>query len=679
MNRKYLSNRFSPHSLLLIAVLITVLILITAFTESVRAAPVEPLDFCIGVDHPPFDEQYVGDGYSYFRLGLTMSLEYYDEGSEFTGELNGSEDMVTSDDVLDANGQLFFIFPLYSYGSYVVYVYDDSGEMVFQNDVIVDDSEPICDPESLSTSPPREEPTETIATEVTETLETEVTETPETEVTETPETEVTETIATEVTETLETEVIETPETTVETSQTVTEEPDEMVWWPLLIIAGGVLFVLIGIIILLKRKCDKERKAWLAATEHAAAASDAARRAEEAAEKLSEEREQLEEELVDIRRTYPSAGRPGGDEAWIEMDDRRITSRDVAMRREEERAAWDEYRSDPNPESATELEEDWKESAAPQSEEERRELDEKAKELEEAIEAAKEAENEAVEQAESTKAAEEQAIQEADEARRAYEECMKAALAPPKPAPDTTPGTTDGPPLGGPSVTTGGDEKHYCNDNDPPQKRNRRNLGRVSIPVKLEVIIDGGGAHEGAVAANDISGQLADASETLGWISKLMDIKGIGGSLVRDGVGWSLLGAATPPAAGQAFDIPVPTSPGQLAVDTLSILGRISSIIIGKVPELQERRLPDCDVSATISNNVFSAECVEIWVCRNEQWVKDRLRFTITLISKSSGRMTKRRALTWAQAQQLIRQYEQLYRGRLARALDDLAELEAGCR
>ncbi len=655
MYGKYLLKRFSSHRILLTAVFFSVLILMTVSTKSVMADSVEPLDACISVDHPPFDESYAGDGYSYLKIGLTMPLEYYDQGAEFLGQLTSNGNTVTTSDALDANGQLFFVFPLYSYGTYDVTVKDSSSVVVFQNDVVVDASEPVCDSESLAVSPPREE----------------VDESPDV-IEEIPETKVTE-------ESPETEVTVTPETTVKSPQPVTEVSDETVWWPLLIVVVGLLFVSIGIVILLKGKCEKERKAWLAATMRAATASNAARRAEEAAEILSEKREQLEEELNDIRKTYPSAGKTGGEEAWIEMDGRRITSRDVAMRREAERAAWDEYRSDPTPKSAAELEEDWKESALHASEEERRELDEEAKALEEAIKAAKETENEAVEAAKSAKKAEEQAIKKAEEARRAYEACMKAALAPSNPDTGTTPGTTDGPPLGGPSIADDGAESPCCKESDPPQERNRRNLGRVSIPVKLEVTLEGGGAHEAAVVANDISGQLADASEALGWISKLMDIKGIGGTLVRDGVGWSLLGSATPPAAGQGLDMPVPTSPGQLAVDTLSILGKISSVIIGKVPELQERRLPDCDVSATIVNHVFSVECVEIWVCRNGQWIKDRSRFTLTLISKSRGRMTKRRALTWAQAQQQIRQYERIYRGRLSRALNRLAELEAGCR
>lgn len=648
MNRKYLPNRFVKHGLLWTAIFLTSLVLMTVLIGSVMAEDVDPLDFCIGVDHPPFEVTYSGNGNSYLKLGLTMSFEYYDEGSEFSSELSGSNTTETSNEMLDSNGQLLFIFPLFSYGSYDVTVFNDKGDMVFQNDVVVDDSEPTCDFTSLLVSPPRE-----VIVQIPD---------------------VTEEVSEPTSEPVEVEETQIPETSDASSVSVVEEVDETVWWPLFLVGAGLLFFLIGLLIWLKQNCEKERKAWLAAAQHAAALTEKAREAEEAAEKLSEERDLLEEELADIQSTYPSAGKPGGDEAWIEMDGRRITSRDVEMKREEERAAWDEYRSDPNSDSASELEENWKESSTTQSEEERQELDEEAKALKKEIEAAKKAEDEAIEKAKNAKKAEDEAIEKANAARRIYEACIKAAITTPK----SGPGTSDGP-SGGPSVATDEEKSSGCNDEDPPQERNRVNLGRVSVPIKLKVTLDGGGAHKAAVAANDISGQLADASEALGWISKLMAVKSIGESLVRDGVGWSLLGAAAPPGAGLALDIPVPTSPGQLAVNTLSILGKISSVIIGKVPELQARRLPDCDVSATIENNVFSAECVEIWVCRNGQWVKDRKRFTLKLISKSSGRMTKRRALTWTQAQQVIRRYEQMYRGRLARGLDKLAELESRCQ
>lgn len=666
MHITYLLKHFSKSRLLLIIALLSVLISMTIMSTNIIAETVEPLDDCVGVDHPPFEEDYPGDGYSYLKLGLTMPLEYYDEGSEFTGELTGEGSSVTSTEMLSGEGQLFFTFPLYSYGMYDLMVYDDGGTMVYQDEVTVDASEPDCDKEGLTTSPPKtvvEEPTE---------------ETPDEPADDEAESGPEEPANDEA----ESEPEEPEDEGDDPSDTTTETGDGFVWWPVILIGGGLIGILVGIMMLLKKNCEKERQAWLAALDKLKSASDKAREAEKEAEKESGEREQLEEELAEIRKNYPSAGREGGDEAWIEMDGRRITSRDVAMRREAERAAWDEYRSDPDTESAEELVDEWEDIGTPESEEERRELDEEAKKLEEAIKEAKKEEKEARKKAEEAGEAEETARKNEEVARLAYEACMKAALAPPKPKPvpkPETPGTTEGPPTGGPSVTEEEEESPCCKESDPPQERNRRNLGRVSIPVKLEVILEGGGAHEAAVAANDISQQLADASEKLGWISKAMDLKGIGEALVRDGVGWSLAGAAAPPAAGQALNMPTPTSPGQLAVDTLSILGKISSVIIGKVPELQERRLPDCDVQGIIKYNVFKAECVEIWVCRNGQWIKDRTRFTLTLINKSSGRMTKRRALTWAQAQRLIRRYEQIYRGRLTRALDRLAELEAGCK
>lgn len=628
--------------------LMVLLVFYTAPVQHVFAEPVEPLDFCIGVDHPPFEMDYPGDGYSYLRVGLTLPLTAYSEGDHFTGELSGGSGPVSSESNMNADGQLFFAFPLYGYGAYTVAIYDGLGEMVFQNDVTVDQTETLCDPDDLKKAPPVEEPA--VIEEPTSTEPT-VTEP------ETPE--------------------ETPEVIDEPSEPVAVE-DSTNWWPVLIIAGGGLLVLVGVLMLLKKNCEKERKAWLEAEQVAKAAREAARQAEAAAEELTEAREQLEAELKDIREVYPSAGKPGGEEAWIEMDGKRITSRDVAMKREAEKAAWEEYRSDPNHESAEQLQEDWEEILEPQSEEERRDLDEAAKQLEESIKEAKSAEKEGKKQAEKAQKAEQKAEAAAEAARLAYEACIKAALAPPKPKP-TKPETPEGPDTGGPSISDNPQESSCCKSSDPPQERNRRLLGRVSIPIKLKVNIEGGGAHEGAEAANDISDQLADASEKLGWISKAMDIKGIGETLVRDGAGWSLLGAAGPPAAGQALDVPVPTSPGQLAVDTLSLLGKISSVIIKKVPELQERRLPDCDLSASIVNHVFTAECVEIWVCKNGQWVKDRSRFTLTLIQKSSGRMTKRRGLTWAQAQRHIRRYESIYRSRLRNGLNRLAELESRCR
>lgn len=679
MNRNRYESKTFSHVYRVFIMALVMVFLISSFSGSVLAEIVEPIDKCIGVDHPPFEQEYAGDGNSYLRVGLTFAFEYFDEGETLTGELTGNGNTMVSTDMLNADGQVFFTFPLYSYGSYEVMIYDDMGGLVYQENVSVDETEPVCDLESLSKAP-RIETTETDTTE-----------------TDTTEIDTTETDVNNVTE-------EETSTDSANENVTTEKVDGFPSWPIIIIGGGLLLVIFGVMKFLKKNCEKERKAWLAASDQAKAASDKAREAEERAENLGEEREVLEEELSDIRDVYPSAGKKGGDEAWVEMDGRRITSRDVAMKKEAQKAAWDDYKEDPNSESAQDLQDDWHDIGKPESEEERRELDKDARNLEEAIKNAKKAEDNAKKIAKDAKKNEEDAEKKAEIARLAYEACIKKALTPVKPAPKpetkpastsgskptstsgSKPGTISGPKPGsisgptlGSSTTPEEGVKKVCQESDPPQERNRKNLGRVSIPVRLEVTLQGGGAHDGAVAANDISDQLADASEKLGWISKAMDLKGIGQTLVRDGAGWSLVDAAAAPTAGAALDMPVPTSPGQLAVDTLSILGKISSVIIKKVPELQERRLPDCDLQATMKNNVYTAECVEIWVCSNGNWVKDRTKFTLKLIARSSGRMTKRRGITWAKAQGMIRRYEHIYSNRLKVALDRLSKLESGCK
>ena len=110
---------------------IAVVLTATVIKGPVLADTVPPIDYCVGVDHPPFDQPYEGDGYSYLRVGLTLPLAYYDEGSSFTGELSGTGDSVSVTDMLDAAGQVFFIFPLYGYGEYGLTVMDDAGGMVF--------------------------------------------------------------------------------------------------------------------------------------------------------------------------------------------------------------------------------------------------------------------------------------------------------------------------------------------------------------------------------------------------------------------------------------------------------------------------------------------------------------------------------------------------------------------
>lgn len=632
------------------AVAVITLWTIVLLTPTAYALDVKPIDSCVGVDHPPFERAYPGDGKSYLNLGLTLPLQHF-EGGAVVGVLVGNDRTVEAADKVDANGRVFLSFPLYSYGSYEVTVTGEGGHPIFKENVSVGPEEHPCDRELLAKSPPRVQDS---GSEGKAEAGVKADPTPVAE----PATE--------------------QESEVATVTSITDSAKDRSWWPLLAIGLGLGLGVVGLILMQKGPCEKERRAWEEAERRAKEARDAAERAREMVEQTAEKRAELAAELAEIGRTYPSAGKSGGDEAWAESDGRRITSRDLALRREAEQAAWREYRQNPTQETAEELEKAWNEAAEPHTEAERREIDEHARELEQNLDKAKEAERDARRAADEAEQAAEQAASEADTARRVYEKCIGKGTSPG--GCTSCGGDNDG--AGGAATTDQGPgtqtRERRCREDEPPQERNRREMGVVSFPVRLEVELRGGHAHEAAKEAREISDQLADAAEKLGWISKLMDLKGIGSALVRDGFGWSALEASGAPLAGAVTGTPVPTSPGQAAVDYLSTVANIASVIVRKVPELQARRLPDCELSVSIIRRTLRATCTEIWVCRDGRWVKDRTKFTLTVVGEGRAGTRRYDALTWDQAQATIASFEAIQMNQLQNALDQIARLESGC-
>ncbi|WP_418790635.1 hypothetical protein [Phosphitispora sp. TUW77] len=619
--------------------LMAVICIIIVFSgQPAQALQVKLIDSCIGVDHPPFQQDYSGDGLSYLNVGLTLPLEAF-EGKTITGTLTGNGETVEAVGEVDDSGRVFLSFSLYSYGNYEVKIIDETGSLILEQTVAVGPEESACALEGLAKAQPPQAEQEPVRE-------------PEPE----PKSE------------------SKPE--LDSGADVTSVPGgEFTWWVL--IGIGLLIGAAGLILMRSHRCEKEFQAWLDAERRLLEARAAAANARTAAEQTATAKSGIEAELADVRRSYPSAGKPGGGEAWVEMDGKRITSRDVALRREAEQAAWEKYRENPSPESAADLEEAWRDANTPESEEERREIDERARDLERQLEEARDAENDARRRAADAERDAERAAGAADAARLVYEECIGKAS-----APAGTEGAGTGTGDDGTKVSTDGADaaetrERRCREDDPSQERNIRELGIVNIPVRLDVNIAGGGAHDAAREAKEISGRLADASEKLGWLSKAMDIKGIGSSLMRDRSGWKALGAGGAPLAGTISGTPVPTSPGQAAVDFLSVTAGIASVIIGKVPELQERRLPDCELTITIYNRVMRATCAEVWVCRDGQWVQDGTRFKLTVIRENHGRRYWD-AFTWAQAQREIEKWEDIQMARLQRAMDELARLEARC-
>lgn len=421
-------------------------------------------------------------------------------------------------------------------------------------------------------------------------------------------------------------------------------------------------------------CDDRRKIWEAAEQIAKEAQEAAEKAAQIEKEISDRRAGLEAELRDIRKTYPSAGKPGGGRSWAESGGRRLTERDVQMRQEAEWAAWEAYRRNPNPETAEAMQEAMNDLGSPRSEAERRELDERARRLEEELRQARKEEQLAEEALERARRRAEQARNQAEEARYKYELCIGRIRA--------GAGKAEPPHTGGGEPVTAGDGRGSCScrEDDPPQERNRRDLGLITFPYRVEVkMISGGDAHKAAQEAREISEGLQEVSEVLGWISLAMDIKGIGTALVREGPGWKVIGESILPLTGLATGTPTPTSIPQAVVDALRLVAQMASVIIRKVPELNERRLGDIEVDFYVLKRTVRVTCSEIWVCRGGQWVFSHRRFAVTVVRENIKGVRRETNLTWNDLQKKWEEYDNKVTRELADAMQRLQELEARCR
>lgn len=673
INRSYIRT-----CLTLITVLFfNILLPISTYALSSETADYDIVDYFVAVDHPPFQQEYSGDGYSYLNVGISVPLQHF-EGRTITGTVGGNNSMVEAMGQIDNTGRALLSFPLYSYGNYEIIIYDENGLVIFEEAVIVDSQEEEFNLEQLEPSPLIEgesepKPEENIVTE------------PEIEIEPEPETVLENEEQTETESEPDTEPVTEAESPSETesepvvSITDAEGKGMGIWIPL--IGLGLGLAVIGLFLAKPKPCTDKLLAWQKAEKLRKEKRTIADKAKADADNTTATRTEIEAELSEIRQKYPSAGKTGGNESWIESEGRRITGRDIELRREAERAAYEKYREDPNPESAKKLEEEWKKSASPESEAERKEIEERAKDLEHRLNEAINEEQNARKKADEAEKAAEKASENADAARRAYEDCIGTKIS--GSDADTKSGVDADTPGRGTSISTEEEpsqtKERPCSENEPPQERNIIELGTVTLPVQLKVRLDGCHAHAAAVTATNISEQLSDASEKLGWLSSAMDLKGIGSALIRDRSGWKMLGESIAPGIGKITGTPIPTSPLQAGVDILSFYAKIAGVIVKKVPELQDRRLNDCTVYISDIRRTMRATCSEIWVCKKGQWVFDEKRFTLTLIREVKSGERKFENITWAQAQEEIDKWENVQMNRLKRALDELADMESRCR
>lgn len=69
--------------------------IIALLSPSANGLQVEPLDSCVGVDHPPFERNYSGDGKSYLNVGLTLPLTFADDKFTKSAQRVGSGSIAT--------------------------------------------------------------------------------------------------------------------------------------------------------------------------------------------------------------------------------------------------------------------------------------------------------------------------------------------------------------------------------------------------------------------------------------------------------------------------------------------------------------------------------------------------------------------------------------------------------
>ena len=501
---KTIRNAMRCRPVIIFTVLFLVVFTLIQFSSRASAADKKPLDSRICIDHPPFSKKYDGDGRSYMNVGLTLPREYYPEGTSVLGTLKGEGLTVKALGYLKVNedGQVAMYFPLYSYGSYAVNVTDKDGFTLFEQTVEVTaaDTMSVCNP--LIVAPPL----------VT------VTATPSPSASATPSPSTTPSPSPSASPS------QSPSATPSPSPSATPSPSaahaggitddhHTPWWPWLAIPLGVLLVVGGTI--MTRPCFKERLAWEAAKRALKQARVVAEKADEAARQAETVRAGLETDLEAVRSTYPSAGKPGGDEAWAESEGLRLTSRDLAMRREEENAAFGEYHENPTPETAASVEDAWKRAADADAVAARRKVDAQIRDLERRLEEARRAEKDARRRAQEAENAARQAGDAADAARRAYAVCMHHAQTP------------EGKPVGQGGVKIVEDQNHGCECTEGDVlERNKREMD-VLAPARIKVFLRGGFAHEQLKIAQEISGIIKTVSEMLDLVKLAMTLQGIG--------------------------------------------------------------------------------------------------------------------------------------------------------
>lgn len=627
-----------------IGVVVAMLGLAGALSGTGATAQPAFFDWCDGVDHPPFDRDYPGDGFSFLLYGF--AFEPNDDGTFPTGTVEVTGGGIEEQAALepDALGKAIATIGIFEFGEYQWQASIDGQPAASGTTTVTADDEP-CDESTIAGAPaPSQEPTET----------------------QEPTEEPTETAS--------------PSPSPSATEAGTETGEDSGFpWGLIFLGGLILFVVGWFLARAKEDCPEETEALARAQKACDEARAKAKAAREEAEKQQAEADEVKARLDAIRETFPDAGKPGGD-GWIESEGTRITSSDVRMKRAAMKAAWEHYQDNPNPQSAQETMDAWEQFDTPEFRERLRELDEHAKDLVKDLEKEQGEADAADQRADRAEADADAACKRAEEARKALADCLKKKQAPPTPAPTPEPtgGGESGPtgPDGGPSTTAGGDEEGGGCEEGAEEERNVH-VHRLSIPIGIKSNVTGCEAHKSAEEARVTASDLQQIGAALGWVSTAMTL-GEGGVMTLRNGAWEGVKAGANTAVNQATGIPLPTNPIQAGIDTLSVTATLTGRLLAAFAGLHERRLNDCDLGIAQTYDGFVVRCAEVFRCQGGEWVSAGKTVTITRTRSYSTGYKKYSAITWPRVQELLNAAGRRQAGRMRAKLQELDRIVREC-
>ncbi|HSH10984.1 MAG TPA: hypothetical protein VLA10_04290 [Ilumatobacter sp.] len=449
------------------------------------------------------------------------------------------------------------------------------------------------------------------------------------------------------------------------------------------IVVGLLAIAIGLLMLARRKrCEDELEAWLAAKQACDEAQADEQRAEAARDQAQQKLDRAEDDVDDHCAGYPPACADNDPrDSWIEDSDvpgSRIDGLDVAAGRAWSREVWGQYRNGQL--SAQGVEQAWEQGPSDAFKEAYRDRYPAEKARHDQLEQARQQAEADLQQAEAdltrARTDRQQKCAAAEAARRALELCL-ARPVPPTAGPGGGEGGTDGG-GGDPGPTAPGEPSQEPPCTDGTEREAGSQSVDVNVPVSFQPVILGGDAHAAAERAREIANELRQAeivAQALGRIlglapgAKLVEDFTVGGAIET---GVSVGSAAT--------GVPIPTNPAEAAANAIELSALVARVIIGAVPEWQERRLPDVELRIQWKLAPFRLTCTRIEVCRNGVWVEARHRLSLerTGPDRPGPQSNRGGGFTWADAQREIQRFASSFSRSQRRALADMKRFRDGC-